>query len=693
MSPRVDAPNMRTLTAGRIVALALIATLLAGLVYLRLASNPDAVSVPDGAKAGDLTLRPCDYATEGGTYEADCGTLVVPENRSDPQTRLIGLRVTRIRARSDHPRAPIFRLEGGPGMTNMKFTFAHRYAQDRDVVLVGYRGVDSSTVLECPEVESALKRSTDYLSETSFRRFADGFRRCARRHTEDGVDVTGYGLTHQADDLEAARVALGYDRINLLSESTGTRLAMIYAWRYPEHVRRSVMIGANPPGHFLWHGERTDAQLRRYAELCAQDDTCRERTDDLATAMQRIASDMPDRWGPLPIEDANVRIASFAGLFETTTKAAPMNAPMVLDSWLSAADGDPAGLWFASLAADLYFPEMFVWGQWAAIGVQDAPVGEAYFAAGGDRGSILGNPMAYFAWAGGRTSHAWPEHPEDAQYREVRTSNVETLVVSGELDVTTPPQVAAEELLPHLPNGHQVVLPGFGHTASFWNDQPHAGTRLVTTFLDSGRVDDSLYEPGRADFTPGLTHSTLAQIVVTTMVALALLTVLSLLWWMPRKVHKRGRFGRKTSAIVRSLYAVVLGLGGWCLGALTLVTTTRGVSLDNELLAVASVGMPVGLGLYWAWLRRDWRARTKATGLAAAIGGGIVGAWFGFGASEGLLAPLTAVVGAVAVANLALIVLDARRTRLIRAELATDPVVDVRKPAVIPAVPAGAGRG
>ncbi len=90
-----------------------------------------------------------------------------------------------------------------------------------------YRGVDGSSRLECPEVESALKHSTDVLGEESFRAYADGFRSCAQRLTDEGVDVSGYGLVQQADDLEAARVALGYERIDLVSESSGTRLAMI----------------------------------------------------------------------------------------------------------------------------------------------------------------------------------------------------------------------------------------------------------------------------------------------------------------------------------------------------------------------------------------------------------------------------------------------------------------------------------
>jgi hypothetical protein len=149
----------RAFTRGRIVALVLVAAAVAGLAYLRFAPDADPVSVPAGAKAGDVILEQCEYATEDGSYAADCGTLVVPEHRADPQSRLIALPVTRIRARSGNGAEPIFRLQGGPGITNMKFREASRFADDRDVVLVGYRGMDGSSVLDCPEVESALKRA------------------------------------------------------------------------------------------------------------------------------------------------------------------------------------------------------------------------------------------------------------------------------------------------------------------------------------------------------------------------------------------------------------------------------------------------------------------------------------------------------------------------------------------------------
>jgi hypothetical protein len=198
------AEKTRIVTPARIVALALIVLLVVGLAYLRFAPGSEAVSVPEGAQAGDLVLKSCDYKTENGSYAADCGTLIVPENRADEQSRLIALPVTRIRARSDHPREPIFMLQGGPGHTNMSFDKVSRYADEHDVVLVGYRGIDGSVRLDCPEVESALSHSTDLLSEKTSQAYADAFRSCANRLTADGVDLGSYGIAQQVDDMEAA---------------------------------------------------------------------------------------------------------------------------------------------------------------------------------------------------------------------------------------------------------------------------------------------------------------------------------------------------------------------------------------------------------------------------------------------------------------------------------------------------------
>src|SRR4029453_7017760 len=187
--------------------------------------------------------------------------------------------------------------------------------------------------LDCPEVESAVARSTDILAAKSLRAEADAFKTCATRLRKDDVDLAGYGVVPQADDLEAARVALGYKKIDLLSESAGTRVAMVYAWRHPKRVHRSVMIGVNPPGNYLWDSRVTDQQIRRYAALCAKDKSCSKRTGNLAATLRKTAASMPDRWLFLPVNKGDVRVASFFGLMESTSNSAPLSAPMTLGSW------------------------------------------------------------------------------------------------------------------------------------------------------------------------------------------------------------------------------------------------------------------------------------------------------------------------------------------------------------------------
>src|ERR1700734_450035 len=360
------AQRPRVFTWARIVALLVTLVLLTGLTYLRVSSSPETVSVSQGAHAGQLSMHPCTYPTENGGYRADCGTLVVAENRADARSRLIALPVTRILARSSHPLAPIFYLNGGPGETNVTFPQANRLATQNDVVMVGYRGVGGSSVLNCPEVTAALEKS-DYLTKASLSAYSQAFASCAKRLERSGVDLAGYTLAEQADDIEAARVALGYQPIDLLSESAGTRLAMIYAWQYPNSVDRSVMIGVNPPGNFLFSEAEIDQGIERYSALCAQQPACRARTGNLAASMQHTAAHIPSRWYFLPIKPGNVLVGTFLGLTEATAVDSPLSGPMTLNSWISAAQGNPSGLWLLSEMAGLILPTSFNWGEFASI--------------------------------------------------------------------------------------------------------------------------------------------------------------------------------------------------------------------------------------------------------------------------------------------------------------------------------------
>lgn len=153
------------------------------------------ITVPAGAQAGDLVgLEPCPYEANKVEYDADCGTLVVPENRSDPDSRLIALPVIRVHALSDNSAEPIFFLQGGPGKSNLHFQHLEGLIDDHDFVQVGYRGIEGSTVLNCPETVDALKSADDMLSEPSLDSFNASIARCGERLQGKGVDLAGYTL-------------------------------------------------------------------------------------------------------------------------------------------------------------------------------------------------------------------------------------------------------------------------------------------------------------------------------------------------------------------------------------------------------------------------------------------------------------------------------------------------------------------
>jgi hypothetical protein len=160
-----------------------------------------------------------------------------------------------------------------------------------------------------------------------------------------------------------------------------------------------------------------------------------------------------------------------------------------------------------------YSRRLFVWGQYAAFGRADAQVARDYFSSGGpDDGTNLGRSATTYVWGGGRLADAWPAAPDENLYSKLRTSKVETLLVGGELDFSTPPQVMTKELLPYLPNGQQVVLPGIGHTGTFFAVQPEASSRLINSYFDTGEVDTSLYQPQTIDFNAASNFGKMAKV-------------------------------------------------------------------------------------------------------------------------------------------------------------------------------------
>jgi pimeloyl-ACP methyl ester carboxylesterase len=457
------------------------------------------------------------FKTGSHEYAADFGTITVPENRNKVGSRLIHLPVIRIHARSSIPDEPIFYLAGGPGQSNIECIPLDTLLVNHDFIMVGYRGVDGSVKLDCPEVVDALKENDDPLTEESLMRLAKAWEASARRFAREGIDWNGYTIPQTVEDMETVRRVLKYQRINLQSESYGTRLAYLYGLTYPEHVHRSIMIGAGSPGNFMWDPQTVDEQLNAYAKLWSRDSIISARCPDLIVAMRRALQTMPKKWLFFFLNPGKIKITAFCMLFQRNSAA------LVFDAFVKADEGDYSGLALLSIAYDYIIPSIFTWGDLtkavSGTNIDSARI-KSFTAESPD--AILGSPLNTLLWKPLLYGHI-PIQPIPQELRTLKPSNVETLILSGSLDFSCPPKYATQELLPYLRNGKQIILSECGHVGDLIYLRKQSTKRIMASYYNTGIPDTSgvEYVPMNFEVSWGLPSIAKTVLVVGTVVVLS----------------------------------------------------------------------------------------------------------------------------------------------------------------------------
>src|SRR4051794_28607244 len=200
-------------------------------------------------KAGTLKLRPYTFENgKGEKVDAEFGTLLVPEKRSNPDSNLIELAFVRFKSTATNPGAPIVYLAGGPGgsgigtATGSRFPLFMALREIGDVIAFDQRGTGySKPNLQCYERLSLpldVAPSRDVVLK-ELRQSAHG---CAWYwHDLQRVDLTAYNTNESADDLEDLRKALGAKQISLWSISYGTHLAFATMRRHPTSIYRAIL--------------------------------------------------------------------------------------------------------------------------------------------------------------------------------------------------------------------------------------------------------------------------------------------------------------------------------------------------------------------------------------------------------------------------------------------------------------------
>ncbi len=181
------------------------------------------------------------YVAKGVEYPADYCTMQVYENPRDKESKIIDLPVIRIRTNSNDPGAPVFVLNDGPGLSNFEQNLPLGLLNNHDLIIIGYRGVDGSVNLNIPTVNNLIKNK-NFLSDANLDLAALAFDK-GLSHLRDSleIDLKMYNLENMAYDLESARQAFMYQKINLFTVGFGARIAQFYSAIAPNSIFRIFM--------------------------------------------------------------------------------------------------------------------------------------------------------------------------------------------------------------------------------------------------------------------------------------------------------------------------------------------------------------------------------------------------------------------------------------------------------------------
>lgn len=176
--------------------------------------------------------------------DARFGTLIEKENRnSKTNTKQIGIPVIYVEPTLENANGlPVFVLGGGPGESNLANTmFFEQIVRNHPLVMIGYRGVDGNTRLDCPCLLNAIKNMGigTKSAEEAYRLATDS---CTHNWKNQLIDIQGYSIANVVNDIEDVRLALGIDKFHVVAFSYGTMLVQMYTQRFPGHIARNVII-------------------------------------------------------------------------------------------------------------------------------------------------------------------------------------------------------------------------------------------------------------------------------------------------------------------------------------------------------------------------------------------------------------------------------------------------------------------
>ncbi len=407
-----------------------------------------------------------DCRLQGLAQPARCGALDVPENPAHPGGRHLSIAVAIVPASATPTRSdPIVVLSGGPGEDAIGSAAFYvkrlsRLLTDRDLLLVDQRGTGRSAALHCSlysaQDPAATLRDVFPLAAVA---------RCAKQLSAH-ADLTQYGYTRFASDLEQVRLSLGYGAPQsvrgLVRDTRRTGISACFSQKCAHRLSGQHRPDGCPDAPAL-RSARPGGTDRLFRD-CAADSACQAAfpriADEFTQVLARLETGtvrvtLSDQAQPAVLTRGRVaewvrsklyRPSSAADLPWMIHRAFEGNWHPIADAILEDARGADSDLSFG-----LFFS--ITCSEDVAFIPPDAVENET-------RDTFLGDYRVRQQQAACRL---WPTYSPAPGYRAIVHSLAPVLIVSGDTDGAMPLSYA-QHVAPGFPNGVEIVLRGLGHT-------------------------------------------------------------------------------------------------------------------------------------------------------------------------------------------------------------------------------------
>lgn len=563
-----------------------------------------------------------------------CGTVAVPEDRSNPRSRMISLAVMTIPAISQPaPSGALVWLDPGPGAASISAGRVRGASTGRlsslrgenDLVFFDQRGTGYSGREFCRTVKDSFTYGVRVEPEGEAM-FIANMRRCLEAARAEGVPIDAYSSWHVALDARDIRLALGLEQWNVFGFITSTEIAQAMVQVDRDGMRSVVLDGPVPTQRGLRRAAslNMDRALRSLSGLCRQDTQCAGMHGDFHQRVLSILDDYERK--PLVIEGLNPeaavdgrlvfddRIAANFLMFMIYNGQTHSDLPVVL---AALEDRDVGSI--SNYAQAVFQPPNGRNSQATRYAIKcrnnsgGHDVSPAEIARAQREAPEIFRRLGLFRYAD--ECAELPYGPPDPSVRATR-SDVPALITDGRLDPIGTFE-ASQALAAGFQNGQMVLFPYAGVTP-ITNDLSGCGGDVLRDFLanpmaplDTGCVRDSqppqfLTEyrrtsaPGRLLI--GLSTGTYPIVPALIVLSLALPFLVLPIVWLIRRLRRKTTGGKAVPlAELISWIAVTIALGALVHLTQTLLAWAgeHSIALPAAVppTVVVSAGIAAGAGL------------------------------------------------------------------------------------------------